>query len=89
MRWFGLSYIQSVAYTLVLVGFFWNGAGALVLGVRGEIKWDWIPMLILGSFLGGYTGAKLSLAKGSRFAKKTFEIISLLMGLSLVLRRIF
>ena len=89
VRWFGLSYGQSVAYTLILVGLFWNGAGALVLGLRGEIKWVWLPMLIGGSFLGGYTGAQLSLSKGSRFVKSAFEVISLLIGASLVFRRFF
>ncbi len=89
VRYFGLSYAQSVAYTLILVGLFWNGTGALVLGLRGEIKWGWLPMLIAGSFIGGYTGAQLSLSKGSRLVKRSFEIISLLMGASLMLRRFF
>jgi uncharacterized membrane protein YfcA len=57
VRWFGLEYQRAVAYTLVLVGMFWNGAGALTLGLLGEIKWAWLPALLLGSLLGGYLGA--------------------------------
>ncbi len=86
VRWFGLSYSQAVAYTLILVGFFWNGMGAVVLGLSGEIKWGWLPMLIAGSFTGGYVGAQLSISKGSRITKSAFEILSLFMGASLLFR---
>ncbi len=89
VRWFALSYSQSVAYTLILVGLFWNGTGAVVLGIGGEIKWSWLPMLILGSFTGGYLGAQLSLTKGSRLVKRTFEATSILMGTSLIFRSLF
>ncbi len=89
VRWFDLTYGQSVAYTLILVGLFWNGTGAFVLGVGGEIKWTWIPMLIVGSFSGGYLGAQLSLVKGSAIVKRAFEATSLLMGTSLIVRVLF
>ena len=86
VRWFGLSYTRAVAHTLILVGLGWNGTGALVLGVRGEIRWDWLPMLIVGSLMGGFLGAHLSLASGSRWVKRAFELLALLMGSSLILR---
>ena len=38
VRWFGLDYQRAVAYTLVLVGVFWNGSGALTLGMLGNIQ---------------------------------------------------
>ena len=60
VRWFGLDYRRAIAYTLILVGLFWNGAGAVTLGILGEIRWFWLPALLLGSFLGGYAGAHLS-----------------------------
>ncbi|MFO7592625.1 MAG: sulfite exporter TauE/SafE family protein, partial [Pseudomonadota bacterium] len=66
VRWFGMDYQRAVAYTLVLVGLFWNGSGALTLGVLGEIRWDWLPGLLLGSLLGGYLGAHLAITKGNR-----------------------
>ncbi|MGB1776040.1 MAG: sulfite exporter TauE/SafE family protein [Synechococcus sp.] len=86
VSWFGLSYTRAVAHTLILVGLLWNGTGALVLGVLGEIRWDWIPMLVLGSLLGGYLGAHLSLQRGSRVVKRGFEVLALVMGLSLLIR---
>lgn len=86
VRWFGLDYSRAVAHTLVLVGLFWNGAGALTLGWSGQIAWRWLPMLLLGSILGGYLGAHLALAKGSALVKRCFEVLCLLMGVSLLLK---
>lgn len=82
--WFGLDYRRAVAYTLVLVGMFWNGAGALTLGVLGDIQWAWLPALILGSLLGGYAGAHLSIIKGNRWIKRVFEVVTLLVALKLI-----
>ncbi|MFN9630670.1 MAG: sulfite exporter TauE/SafE family protein [Cyanobacteriota bacterium] len=84
VRWFGLDYSRAVAYTLVLVGLFWNGAGAFTLGRQGQIAWDWLPMLLAGSIAGGYLGAHLAIAKGSQVVKRAFEVLALLMGSSLV-----
>ena len=82
--WFGLDYRRAVAYTLVLVGVFWNGSGALTLGLLGNIRWDWLPALLLGSLLGGYAGAHLAIAKGNRWIKVTYEVITVLVGISLI-----
>lgn len=84
VRWFGLDYRRAVAYTLVLVGLFWNGAGALVLGVLGDIHWHWLPALLAGSLLGGYAGAHLAIVKGNRLIKRVFEVVTLLIGVRLL-----
>jgi uncharacterized membrane protein YfcA len=84
IRWFGLDYKRAVAYTLVLVGVFWNGTGALTLGLLGDIKWSWLPALIAGSLLGGYAGAHLSITKGNRWIKRGFETVTILVGLKLI-----
>ena len=83
---FNLSFTVAVAYTLILVGIFWNGIGALSLGLSGNIIWNYIPVLILGSIIGGYFGAYLSIIKGSEFIKGVFEIVSFFVGFSLVLK---
>ncbi len=83
--WFGLEYKRAVAYTLILVGLFWNGSGALTLGLLGEIQWDWLPALLLGSVLGGYIGAHYAIKKGNRLIKRTFEVVTLLVGLKLII----
>ncbi len=84
LRWFGLDYKRAVAYTLVLVGLFWNGAGAVTLGLLGEIRWDWLPALLIGSLVGGYLGAHLSIVKGNRFIKRAFEVVTIATGLALI-----
>ena len=85
IRWFGFDYKLAVAYTLIFVGLFWNTSGAITLGLLGDIHWLWIPALLLGSFIGGYIGAHLSIVKGNRVIKRSFEVVTLLIGLKLVL----
>lgn len=85
VSWFGLDYRRAVAYTLVLVAVFWNGTGAVVLGWLGEIRWSWLPALLLGSVLGGYAGAHLAIVKGNRWIKSAYEVIAVVVGVSLLL----
>lgn len=85
VRWFGLDYQRAVAYTLVLVGMFWNGVGAVTLGMLGTIQWGWLPALLLGSLLGGYLGAHLAIARGNRAIKRVFEVVTVLVGFKLII----
>ena len=85
VRWYGLDYKLAVAYTLVLVGLFWNGAGAIALGLLSQIQWDWLPALLLGSLLGGYIGAHLAIVKGNKWIKRVYETITLIIGAKLIL----
>ena len=84
VRWFGLDYKTAVAHTLVLVGLFWNGSGAITLGLISEIRWNWLPALLLGSLIGGYVGAHLAITRGSRWIKRVFEVITFAVGLKLI-----
>ncbi len=84
VRWFGLDYRRAVAYTLILVGVFWNGSGALTLGILGEIRWSWLPALLAGSLLGGYIGAHMAITAGNRWIKRGFEIVTLMVGVKLI-----
>jgi uncharacterized membrane protein YfcA len=85
VRWFGLDYKRAVAYTLILVGLFWNGTGAITLGLLGEIQWTWLPALLAGSLLGGYLGAHLAIKKGNRWIKRGFETVTFLVGIKLII----
>ncbi|WP_198266523.1 sulfite exporter TauE/SafE family protein [sulfur-oxidizing endosymbiont of Gigantopelta aegis] len=84
VRWFGLDYKTAVAYTLVLVGVFWNGSGALTLGMLSEIQWDWLPALLIGSLVGGFTGAHLAIVANNRWIKRVFEFVTIAVGLKLI-----
>jgi uncharacterized protein len=85
VKWFGLDYKRAVAYTLVLVGLFWNGSGALTLALLSSVKWEWLPALLAGSLLGGYIGAHWAIKKGNQWIKHGFEIVTLVIGVKLVL----
>jgi uncharacterized membrane protein YfcA len=85
VRWFGLDYRRAIAYTLILVGVFWNGTGAVILGMLAEIRWPWLPALLLGSLLGGYLGAHLAIRSGNRWIKRAFEVVTLLVGVKLMI----
>lgn len=82
--WFGMGYIKAVSYTLVLVGILWNGTGALTLTLLSSVKWEWLPVLILGSLLGGYFGAQLALSKGNALVKRAFELMTISVGTALL-----
>lgn len=85
IRHFGLDYKRAVAYTLILCGFFWNGTGAVVLGVLGTVQWDWMPVLLVGAISGGYLGSHVAIRKGNVWIKRAFEITTILIGLKLIL----
>lgn len=85
VRWFGADYRSAVAHTLVLVGVFWNGTGALTLGLLGHIRWDWLPVLVAGSLIGGYLGAHLAIRQGNRWIKRVFELVTVLVGIKLIM----
>ncbi len=80
----GLDYRRAIAYTLILVGVFWNGGGALTLGILGEIRWSWLPALLAGSLLVVYIGAHMAIKSGNRWIKRAFEIVTLLVGVKLI-----
>lgn len=84
VSWFGMDYQRAVAYTLILVGLFWNGAGAITLGLLASIRWDWLPALLLGSLLGGYLGSHLALKHGNTLIKRSFEVVTILISLKLI-----
>lgn len=85
IRWFGMDYRMAVAHTLVLVGVFWNGAGAVTLGWLSDIRWEWLPALLAGSLIGGYLGAHLSIVAGNRWIKRGYELVTILIGAKLML----
>lgn len=86
VRWFGLDFTRAVSYTLILVGLFWNGLGALFLAHQSVVAWTWLPPLLIGSLLGGYLGAHWALLQGNRLVKRSFEVLTMIVGLSLIIK---
>lgn len=89
IHWFGLDYKRSVSTTMILVGFFWNATGAITLSLLSEVKWSWLIPLILGALIGGYLGAHIAILKGNKLIKKLFEIGTIGVGLSLIIKVYF
>ncbi|MDH5657178.1 MAG: sulfite exporter TauE/SafE family protein, partial [Spirochaetia bacterium] len=58
--------------------------GAAALTVMGEVAWYWLPALIAGSLLGGFTGAHLALRYGNIWIKRIYEAVTLTVGMKLI-----
>jgi len=85
VNWFGLDYKRAVGHTLIAVGLFWNASGAAAMTVLAEIQWDWLPALLAGSLLGGFVGAHLALKMGSKWIKRAYELVTIVVGLKLII----
>ena len=88
IKTFKIDFLRAVSSTFFTVGIFWNAIGAFFLSRIGSIPTNLLFILILGSFTGGYFGAHLSNLKGNKLVKKTFTIVCLLVGLSLLIKSI-
>ena len=85
--WFGLDYKKAVMYTMLLVGLFWNATGTIAVNYLGApVHWEWIPALLIGSFIGGYVGAHLTHLKGNKWIKHAFTAITLASGALLFIK---
>lgn len=86
--WFGLDYQRAVANTMILVGIFWNATGAVTLALLTEVQWSWLLPLIIGALIGSYLGAHIAVLKGNKLIKQVFELTTIAVGLSLLLKAI-
>ena len=82
---YGMDYKTAIAYTLIIVGFFYNLVGAIALGLFTQIETSIVLPLILGSLFGGYLGAKLSLSKDNKTIKTIYQLVTITVGVSLIL----
>ena len=85
---FEIDFLRAISLTFFTVGIFWNAIGAFFLSRIGSIPINLLLILILGSFTGGYFGAHLSNLKGNKLIKKTFTVVCLLVGISLLIKSI-
>jgi uncharacterized membrane protein YfcA len=79
-----MDYKNAIAYTLIVVGFFYNSIGAITLGMLTEINWNILPVLFIGSLIGGYVGARMSLSKSNQTIKIIYQIVTISVGISLI-----
>jgi hypothetical protein len=57
----------------------------VVLGLLGTVQWNWMPVLLAGSILGGYLGSHVAIRKGNVWIKRAFEVSTILIGIKLIL----
>ena len=88
IKTFEMDFMRAISLTFLTVGIFWNLTGAIFLSKIGSVPLNILLLLIIGSFTGGYFGAHLSKLKGNLLIKKTFTIVCLLVGVSLLIRSI-
>ena len=88
IKTFGMDFLNAIRLTFFTVGIFWNFTGGLFLSKIGSVSPLLLFSLIFGSFTGGYLGAHLSTLKGNKLIKKTFISVSLLVGISLLIKSI-
>ena len=60
---YGFTFKKAIGYTLLVVGLFYNLVGAIVLYLISSIDISILPILLLGSFAGGYIGAMVAIKK--------------------------
>jgi uncharacterized membrane protein YfcA len=86
IKTFGMDFLRAISLTFFTVGIFWNFIGAISLMKIGSVNSNILVLLIIGSFTGGFFGAYLSKLKGNILIKKTFIVVCLLVGMSLLIK---
>ena len=85
---YGMDFLRAISLTFLTIGIFWNFTGAIFLSKLGEVPFNILLILVIGSFTGGYLGAHLSKLKGNILIKKTFTTVCLFVGISLLIKSI-
>ena len=88
IKTFEMDFLRAISMTFFTVGIFWNFVGAVSLARIGSVPSNVLIVLIIGSFTGGYFGAHLSRLNGNVLVKKTFITVSILVGISLLIKSI-
>jgi len=57
----------------------------VTMGIIAQIHWAWLPALLLGSLLGGFLGAHMAISMGSKWIKRAYELVTIVVGVKLML----
>jgi len=80
----GFDFISALGHYYA-IAFPWCIVGAYLLISQGFYDTKIMPVAILGSVIGAYTGSKYARYKGNKFIKITFVVIGSILGLKLLL----
>ena len=81
---YGYTYKEAIGYTLLVVGLFYNLVGATVLYVISSIDVSILPILLFGSFAGGYVGAMVAIKKSNVLIKTAYQLVTLIVAYKLL-----
>ena len=81
---YGHTYKEAIGYTLLVVGLFYNLVGAIVLYLISSIDISILPILLLGSFAGGYLGAMVAIKKSNVLIKSAYQLVTLIVAYKLL-----
>ena len=81
---YGYTYKEAIGYTLLVVGLFYNLVGAIVLYLISSIDISILPILLLGSFAGGYLGAMVAIKKSNVLIKSAYQLVTLIVAYKLL-----
>ncbi|MGN1394304.1 MAG: sulfite exporter TauE/SafE family protein [Succinivibrionaceae bacterium] len=75
---------KAIHHSMILVALIWNITGAITIGSMGQIHWPWVPMLVLGAFLGGFSGTILLSKLNVKIIKKLFLTVMFISAIMLL-----
>ena len=81
---YNMSFKQAVGYTLLIVGLFYNLLGAIVLYLISTIDITILPILLVGSLMGGYIGAMIAISKSNLVIKAAYQIVTIIVAYKLL-----
>tara|TARA_Y100001936_G_scaffold244892_1_gene285990 strand:+ start:297 stop:1025 length:729 start_codon:yes stop_codon:yes gene_type:complete len=81
---YGYTFKEAIGYTLLVVGLFYNLVGAIVLYLISSIDISILPILLLGSFAGGYIGAMVAIKKSNVLIRTAYQLVTLIVAYKLL-----
>ncbi len=81
---YGYTFKEAIGYTLLVVGLFYNLVGAIVLFLMSSIDVSILPILLLGSFAGGYVGAMVAIKKSNVLIRTAYQLVTLIVAYKLL-----
>lgn len=81
---FGLELKRAIFHTMVFVATIWNAVGAFTVGAVTSIYWEWVPVMIIASFLGAFVGTALMLKMPTEKVRIIFSLVAILSGVLLI-----
>ncbi len=81
---YGMTFKEAVGYTLLVVGLFFNLVGAITLYLISNIDISILPILLIGSFIGGYVGAMFAISRSNKIIKISYQFVTLAVAYKLL-----